>query len=731
MDDSLRPEYVYLADPTDTDSIVYEMAFQMPEMVVYNPLGKVATLASSVPRYVVFKGTDSLFNLITDVQLWRDQTSTGFNSVYLDSFYSNVNAMAQYLFDSDDGRDIIMIGHSLGGTYAINVFAKLLRSYPTTAAHVHRVHTFNPYVLVDNAWKELKASPEDVRQRITHHIIEGDFASAIARTEEAGNVVMFGAPSTTHEGNGYVTFNTLREFLLSTAPTVTRDAWNSLDAHKMSNWTTDTPGELEAVIPVRPGNSAIATNHDIYIHTAYKHTLPHFNHYAPAALYVAPNAGLDMALTDDPGPGFLITASIPDNTKWTVTQTGTIDGPNSSKPRYIITWVMSMSHANTANTNLAVKATWSSNATGSGTPSFVLHPAHPSDGVWKISDMKWGQRTVFPIPLEYVAASAVSPSGLTAYEFVFQDASQYNHTRRGITPTWLNGTMNQTIGFEFIVDYDWVDAIPIQMALCDTGGGLLKWGHIAIGDIDDYNIQIPHKSGDEYFVHSNTYDPTTAMYTPCYEIVHWDTGRYSIKSTDTINNGKYLKRPGSIPLDWDFTQNKTRFMIANNNRNDFIDMEWADWDPFHDSPTHFVFTIAPFADIKIKDLGDSIDNSVNGVITPTWMLYPQFIRSPNGQYTFSIERTGQGVLSSATQPYIWRTTTDIHGNGIYLAPNGDLVTYTPGTLTDTDAPFTWVSGTQEHPANIVTGSNYRKMTVTDTGAFQILDMNGNVLVQHS
>lgn len=712
-------------NPLDNESRnnLYKKAYDNNDNVcIYTPIQKVLDL--TVPAYVIIRGTSTAFDVLKDVNIFVDWASNEYLSVLLAGFYQEVAVITQRIQEHIGARRFEIVSHSLGCKYATAVWHKMQTSaqYIDMRSQLSRVYSFNPYVLRTKEYKALQEADQLEQVKFHYHIVSGDFASILVRNHppEDAHVTIYDAADTHHETNDYSLYTTLSHYLTSSQfANPSRDEWLSIASHGMENFTPDSAQHLYSPIPL---------NERVRIRTEHTGSLPQYGVTNATELYMVPNGKLDFPhdqLDSLDLPQFQPMVTVPDETTWTIQ-----DASGTGAILYVLF-------------NIALTYPLPAGDVVTGPIGYTYHSTDPSGSAIlrfgaQNEDLTIGTRLRIPSdvygtytlpasliedPIETYSANIESGhSGL--YNFIVtpatSDEAWHSLRRTADTPTWLNDNPSQTIGFQFITDYDWTDSIPVDMYLCHTGGGILKWGHLAIGSLSDYNLPIVSKTGDLFDVMSNT-----------FEIVHWDTGRFSIKCTDQVNGGKYLKRPNNVDIDWDFTQNSTRRMIAGNNRSEFIPIEWHAWDQFHDSPTHFVFEVKPFDSIKIKNLGDSIDNMVNGVIEPTWMLYPQFIRSSNGQYAFSIERTGQGVLSSATQEYIWRTTTDIHGNGIYLAPNGDLVTFTPGTLTDTDHPFAWVSGTQEHPLNIVTGSNYRKMRVTDAGEFQILDINGNVLVSHS
>jgi hypothetical protein len=262
------------------------------------------------------------------------------------------------------------------------------------------------------------------------------------------------------------------------------------------------------------------------------------------------------------------------------------------------------------------------------------------------------------------------------YYWYIEDTSRLHTMRRLLTPSNWNPTLQiteqpQTIGFTDINSSGSLDTYPVHFYLYDIGGGVLKWGHINVGGIDNYKIAFTQTSGTEFNLLSNTYDANTAMYTPTYSIEYYDTNRYLIKNTDVINSGTYLKKPTYNT--WQQLQNNTINNQLYDTTTHFMNIVWEQYDPLTESPDDFLFNIEPFTNIQIPALlGDSLTNNVDGVLTNTFLLYPQYLRSPNGNNILTMERNGNLIIWTPNGAP-WHTNSYNHGNGLVIKSDGNLL----------------------------------------------------------
>lgn len=681
------------------------MRRQTQNFALYTPLLPGSTPLQAVPQIVVFKGTDSVFNLLLDVQLFRDQTATQFNSVLLESFYTEVKALADVIADNAEGRDIVMTGHSLGAFYATSVYARLLQDHPGVAAEVVAVETFNPYILHDESYAYLKNQPIAVRSVIKHHIIEGDFASVLVLDGAVGEVDMYGADAVAPipDEEQFSAFGTLREYAQSFAAMDFTQYTSLVVAHRMANWTDLTPTEVYQTVPVDLGTINL-----MYFHTAAQSPIPQRGIITNAPLYLAPFEKVDMSTSST--DTMLVRVQVPDETAFLIQQDGA--------DRYL-NWQMLVSHDGDLSSEPVLRPIYNGRDSIGNAKMFFVSII--TGQALRLSSTLFADLGALPAALEKVDLTDLNADAangtVSRYEFVHQPYSPHSE-RRG-TMDVVPDMMNKAIGFTFnsvIANFDTYD---IRFNLYDTGGGILKWGHIDVGDRDNYKIDLPHNTGDEYYVHSNTYDATTAMYTPSFELVKYDTNRYTIRNTDVLNNGKYLKRPS--PSYTYLNHSQTSAMMYGDNTQYFIDMEWDLWDGITGSPDDYLFDIEAFDQLQIPTrLGNVLTNyDADGTLVKRELKYPQYMKSTSGQYTLTFQRDGNLALFQDDSTVIYTSNTHNAGNSLTLQSDGNAVIYSGGTRDANVAPpVYWASGT---------GGGKINFHVTNTGKLVITDDQDNDL----
>ena len=156
-------------------------------------------------------------------------------------------------------------------------------------------------------------------------------------------------------------------------------------------------------------------------------------------------------------------------------------------------------------------------------------------------------------------------------------------------------------------------------------------------------------------------------------------------------------------------------------KNNFLDLVWENLSS-QPSSNEYLFEIDLFTNIKIPQfLGDSLTSNVNGVATSTYLLYPQYLRSNNGDYVLMIERNGNLIIWQKNAGTPWMANTHNDGNGLVIQNDGNLVVYGYGTQFDAGDPK-WTTDTYEAAVN--TGSSIRTIQISDDGKFKIYSGTG-------
>jgi hypothetical protein len=657
---------------------------------------------------VAFKGTDSVWDALLDISIFADYSTNQYLEILLSSFYSKVHILATAISGiAADGRPVELIGHSLGAMYAWNVYHRLATVYPTIEALVSRVTMFNPYCVRDTAYSALLASTQAVRDKFVTNIIDGDFASIQAREHAImGQLHIYDQVDSTHDDNDQSLWTTLREFMAFYSPTnVTRSAYVNITNHSMSNWTADIPRIIRETIELA------ANGNTRRILTEYKDNMPSYGLAHPEALYMTNSLQMDVhtaANADD--PRWNATISITNDSAWTIQTYGYESADSTLQQRYI-NFPIALTYPTSS-----VDVTYSYHGDSLNGEKIVHFQRSADSAYLGLRDLTFAN-IIFPQALDAVTAGQYSAdidnSLHDRYDMIVRTlaADSGNSTRR-------SASAEVAIGFTFnsvIPDYDTYD---IQFALYDTGGGNLKWGHIDVGSYDNYKMQLSHESGDDFVVHSNQ----ATLYSPTWEIVHWDTNRYTIRNTDSINSGQYLKRP--TPADVMLIY-ETRVMMYQNNTTNFMELSWETWDGLTGSPDDFVFEIIPFVEPIPRRIGNALYNydPVSGSVTGTSMFFPQYMKSANEEYTLVFGRDGNLVLFNNTNGNeVYTSGTHFAGNGLFFQSDGNLVIYDGGSKNNNvGGPVRWASGTG------ASGTNKRILYVTDSGTIRITDENDTEL----
>lgn len=680
-------------------------------MCVYIPLSSTNT----VPVIVSFKGTNEVWNVLQDIGLTTDHSQTQYLAVALESFFQRVHALSDMLSAQSSTigtRDIQFVGHSLGALYALHVERYLTAQNSVLSQQITQVSGFNPFIVADSAWMSLKAADATIQSKYKWMIVDGDFASIIASTGEVGTVFHFQSNMSNEDwdpdGNG-LDANTIREWLVNVLNiTPTRTQYLDVVNHGMANWTEDKPTTMYETIVLNDGDN------DREIKTSIIASLPQYGVTTPGPLYMARDATLNLHTMSN-SSHLISTLSVTDATAFQIqTYTNALGQDELWINRNVL-----VEHIAGGMIALGTEYNGVDNLGRN-----LVRFKRLSDGQYlKVPTDDFDTMTL-PVQLALSTTTQLQNDITAGYEelYDFIVVTTGDEVRRR---TEKPGFVDAAIGFTFnsaIANYDTYD---VDFALYDTGGGLLKWGHVDVGDRDNYKIQLPHKTGDEYYVHSNSYDAATATYTPSFEIVYYDTTRYTIRNTDVLNNGKYLKRP--IPDDSLFTST-TSWMMHQNSSGYFIDMQWDAWDGLTGSPDDYLFEIESFDQLKIPArLGNVLTNyNADGTMVERTLMYPQYMKSADGVYTLTFQRDGNLALFSNTGAAIYTSGTFYAGNGLFLQIDGNVVIYDGGSkTTNVTGPVRWVTGTG---GSAWLPNGYKIILyVTNTGKIVITDDQDNDL----
>jgi hypothetical protein len=669
----------------------------------------------------------------------------------VDSIYQEILS----IYNLNGSNSIIeLVGHSLGGKLAVDLHHKLIENDIYTNIHSY---IFNPYFIHDEPTQDmlnnLSLALADnmgyekyltLKTNITALIIKGDIVPLLYRNNGPGTVLIYPAVDEnavldSFSGIAYSAIHgqpnhTITNFMIDNLDTtLTLSGTTMYDSYNQQTINID-PSYIHIVSKPQTDMTALGMSTDTHLQVkAVSNSNDLYLNNVAASANIQDTADYtwlvefaDMgyfafnkpAGTRHVTPIYKLTNSgYTDNILYVYFRhygTQTISG--MSVDLYYIIKLSNLGIFTDANSMLTA-------------PEFTLLKYNKATGIRS-------SFTTTSSGLNYVSQDVIDRRLWTFYDVTtvvpFQGAEEAwvdDYNRRMIHIDNINDT-DVTIGFDYYSQTGSLDSYNVPFYLYDIGGGNLKWGHINVGGIENYKISLHHTTNDLYHIHSNTYDVATAMYTPTYEICYYDTNRYLIRNTDVINSGTYLKKPTFDQ--WNVLQLKTVQGQLNNSSSDFLDMDWVAYDPLTESPDDFLFNIDFYSNIQIPALlGDSLTNNVGGVLTNTFLTYPQYLRIPNGENILTIERNGNLIIWTPTgAPFHTNSYND--GNALVIKADGNLVVFGGGTLEDLTSPVKWNSGTGPGNGSIVaTYGSERIIKITDDAKFQIYNGSNSFIKEYS
>lgn len=148
-------------------------------------------LALDIPIYVIFRGTDNIWDVFKDLNLLFNYT-TGeyYDASGIQTLVSQIgNYLENQIFNSYS-ENVVFLSHSLGSKIALNV----MDGFKDTIHNNRIKHNvmFNPYIVVDNVYENALSANNDYKSKFEAFIIDGDFASVIYKNHPIGALYTFG-----------------------------------------------------------------------------------------------------------------------------------------------------------------------------------------------------------------------------------------------------------------------------------------------------------------------------------------------------------------------------------------------------------------------------------------------------------------------------------------------------------------------------------------------------------
>jgi len=247
---TIRPEFLEFKALYHDPNTIYELTFNDDLFAIYCPISNAPD--STIPIYVCFRGSQTLFDLYQDVNILKEWAEGSAASSIANNVQEITQLINTHLNHGDRlTTDVIFSGFSLGGLYALEVYHEYMQHF--AKGRVRGCVVFQPYIVPTPGVREIfdicsdPTGPDYDRYRtdIVIHSTMNDFASILTQSSgRFATIYKYPAQSTT--------------FL---------DSWTgmswlqmlSTDNHKMSNFIA--PGrevnELQAPLADITSNSLV------------------------------------------------------------------------------------------------------------------------------------------------------------------------------------------------------------------------------------------------------------------------------------------------------------------------------------------------------------------------------------------------------------------------------------------------------------------------------------------
>lgn len=176
--------------------VLYERHFTyIDSILIYTPINVNNVISNDLtidlPIYVIFRGTDSIWDVFKDLNLlYNYTTGSHYDASGIQSLVSSIgNYLETQIFNSYS-ENIVFLSHSLGSKIALNV----MDGFKDTI-HINRIKhnvMFNPFIVVDNIYENALDASNDYKSKFEAFIIDGDFASIIYKNHPIGALYTYG-----------------------------------------------------------------------------------------------------------------------------------------------------------------------------------------------------------------------------------------------------------------------------------------------------------------------------------------------------------------------------------------------------------------------------------------------------------------------------------------------------------------------------------------------------------
>jgi len=167
----------------------------IPSIAIYTPINVNEEISDDVlvdvPIYVVFRGTDTIWDVFKDLNLlFNYGTGSHFDSSGIQSLVSQICNYLDSEILNTFTENIVFISHSLGSKIALDVMEQFKTHI--YADRFKKSIMFNPFIVVDDIYESALASDNDYKSKFEGFIIDGDFASIIYKNNPIGTLTIYG-----------------------------------------------------------------------------------------------------------------------------------------------------------------------------------------------------------------------------------------------------------------------------------------------------------------------------------------------------------------------------------------------------------------------------------------------------------------------------------------------------------------------------------------------------------
>ena len=182
----------YMTLSQNNRRVLYEQHFTYIDSIsIYTPVNVnnviSDNIALDIPIYVIFRGTDNIWDVFKDLNLlYNYGTGSSYDVSGIQTLVTQIGSYLESQIMNSYSENIVFLSHSLGSKIALNVMDRF-----KDTIHINRIKhnvMFNPFITVDNVYERALSADTDYRAKFEAYIIDGDYASIIYKNHPIGNL---------------------------------------------------------------------------------------------------------------------------------------------------------------------------------------------------------------------------------------------------------------------------------------------------------------------------------------------------------------------------------------------------------------------------------------------------------------------------------------------------------------------------------------------------------------